>query len=152
MGFLLTNRWMVTIGAAIGAIAVLMTYPGGPRAAYDDATDSPLVVAGKGPADAHLLERIAMKEGMVNELIAGRTSLADVSARFAKLNEDVPATLDVLRNKYPNMSEAQRTSCNVIDHVISIELPPPVAEKVLHRLQEEFCTLYGEKFQYTLQN
>lgn len=145
MGFVLTNRTIVLLGAAVAAAAVLMTYPGGPRAAYDDATDAPAAAATQRPlARIHLMERIALKDSMVMELVAGRATLAEITARFQQLNADVPGTRDVLLTRYPGLGEEERAAMNVLDHVAGADLPNDVTAATIRRLAAEYHRVYGE--------
>jgi hypothetical protein len=62
-------------------------------------------------------ERIAAKETMVVDLVAGRTSLAEVLDRFRELNagnEELQAQMEL---RYPNQSEDERLYQNVLDFV-----------------------------------
>ncbi|MBN9522781.1 hypothetical protein J0H58_30390 [bacterium] len=64
-----------------------------------------------------ILRRIAIKEALITDLIAGRLSLAEVAARFLELNEDEPGYLVVLRSAVPGDSDLERSARNVIDYV-----------------------------------
>lgn len=115
--------WLVP---AVLAVAVVL-HPGLVRAAGVDfwsvaqaraeiaeatATDRALA-----ERDDTILRRIAIKEALVTELIAGRLTLAEAAARFLELHEDEPGHLAVLRSSVPGDTDLERSARNVIDYV-----------------------------------
>ena len=146
MGFEITNRAMVGLGAAIGTAAVLLTYPGGLSSAYRDATTPPpaaLAAAAERLNSAQIMDRIALKEAMVNELIAGRAGLVEVAGRFEALNGVVPGSLEVLRTRYPGLSDLERAAMNVLDYVDGQELPAEQLRPIMRRLAGDYRLAFG---------
>lgn len=90
--------------------------------------------------------RIEIKDGLIAELIAGRKSLAQVSARFLALNRERPEYLDVIRATYPGSTDEERTARNVIGYVEGELLwdKTPRKAEVLARLRAELECLRGE--------
>ena len=64
-----------------------------------------------------LLNRIAAKEAVIAELIAGRATLAEATSEFLSLNADRPEHLQMMRSAYPNRTDEERAALNVIDYV-----------------------------------
>lgn len=93
--------------------------------------------------DDDIRRRIEIKEVLVGDLIAGRTTLADVTAQFLALNRSQPAYLEALRSAYPGGTDEETTARSVLGFVtprLSGESPERRAE-VMTRLEVEFCNL-----------
>jgi hypothetical protein len=87
--------------------------------------------------------RMAVKEALVGELIAGRASLADVTDRFQELNRDQPETMAVLRRVYPSADARETTARNVLGYAWYHPFPSPAARAAaLCRLDAEFARLF----------
>ncbi len=143
--------------AFLTAFGILLTYPGGISAAYSDicnfdstshqlaedqATGSNLSIRTQAIA-----ERINLKEALISELIDGRTNLREVSGRFLELNQDVPACMNAIRAKYPELSDDERITMNVIDFVRVRDLSPEKQTEVRTRIAEEYQQMYGHRHQ-----
>lgn len=64
--------------------------------------------------DGEVLSRIAVKEALVAELIDGRATLADVTDRFAALNQEHPVYMDVIRSNYEGRTDREKVARTVI--------------------------------------
>lgn len=60
--------------------------------------------------------RIEVKSSLVVNLIAGRLTLADVTARFLELDESRPSYMEVLRANRAGATDEERMARNVIDY------------------------------------
>ena len=91
----------------------------------------------------HIAARIACKNALVDELIAGRATLAQVSDEFLRMNEEEPAILLILRHRYPGSGDEERSAHNVIGYVRVRYLPAAAEARVLDRLGREFADRFG---------
>ena len=89
--------------------------------------------------DGTLMHRIAAKEATVAELIAGRTTLADVTAFFLSLNAERPDMLAILRATYPDGTDEHRTAMNVIDYVAQRVADADERDVIVCRLTAELA-------------
>ncbi|MGL6094926.1 MAG: hypothetical protein ACRC7O_03860 [Fimbriiglobus sp.] len=137
------------------ALGILLTYPGGISAAYSDIccfddhahqlTDEQAAGADLTARTHVIAERINIKEGLVSDLVDGRTTLAAVADRFYELNRDVPACMGAVRSKYPDVPDDERIALNVLDFVRVRELPPDRAGVVFARLAAEYEQMFGHR-------
>lgn len=86
--------------------------------------------------DGEVMRRIAVKEAIIADLIAGRTTLADATARFVALNASRPHYLAALRETYPGATDDEKFARNVISFA--------VARVPAHRRSELSSRLEGE--------
>jgi hypothetical protein len=91
--------------------------------------------------DDTILRRIAIKESLITDLIAGRATLAEVAARFLELNEDEPGYLLVLRSAVPGDSDLERSARNVIDYVSHRVTDPARLADLRHRLEADLARM-----------
>lgn len=86
--------------------------------------------------DDVVLQRIAVKEAIVKELIAGHTTLAETTDRFAEMNANRPQALAVIRLAYPGATDQEKTARNVISYALG---RTPVADRAAlsRRLEAE---------------
>lgn len=69
-----------------------------------------------------LLRRITLKRAMIAELVAGRTTLDDVTERFPELSSTHPQSLKSLRESYPGATDREKTARKVISYALE-EVP-----------------------------
>jgi hypothetical protein len=91
--------------------------------------------------DETVLRRIAIKEDLIAVLIAGRTDLADVAARFLDLNGHEAMYLNVLRSTTPGDSDLERAARNVIDYAVPRAADPAARTALRHRLEAELARM-----------
>jgi hypothetical protein len=60
------------------------------------------------------LRRMAVKESIVEELLAGRVTLAEATDQFAEINESLPHSMDRIRATCPGQSDREKLARNVI--------------------------------------
>lgn len=94
--------------------------------------------------NVEIQRRIAIKEGLVADLIAGRTTLACVAEQFLALNQGRPEYMRVIRVTYPGASDFEKSAHNVIGYVEGelARYPAAQQDEVRRRLQTERCDLF----------
>ncbi|MBA4062250.1 MAG: hypothetical protein C0501_00825 [Isosphaera sp.] len=93
--------------------------------------------------DQDIRRRIAVKEALVSDLIAGRATLAAVTARFVELNRARPEYVAAVRANYPGDTDEEKTARNVLEYAsgrIAAE-PPARRAEVTARLRAELAGL-----------
>jgi hypothetical protein len=63
-----------------------------------------------------LRRRIELKDRLVAELLAGRATLADVTAQFLAMNQGHPEHMAVVRSYYAGATDTERTARNVMNY------------------------------------
>ncbi|WP_439620485.1 hypothetical protein [Gemmata sp.] len=95
-----------------------------------------------------LLHRIAIKNELIAELIAGRTTLAEVTQKFLVMNQSRSECMTSIRATYPGGTDEEKTAQNVLGYLrdeLGRQTPARRAE-VLRRLKAEFETAYPSGF------
>ena len=88
-------------------------------------------------AQAEISQRIGLKEAVVGELVAGRTTLADATAEFLALNESHPEYVAMIRDSYPGSTDEERTARNVIGYAVMRADNPVEYDRLSRRLDAE---------------
>jgi hypothetical protein len=91
-----------------------------------------------------VVRRVAIKNALVAELIAGRTTLSEVTGQFLILNQSRPDVMAIIRATYPGSTDQEKSAHNVIAY-LRVELnhaPPAEQTEVLTRLKIEFDRAY----------
>lgn len=68
----------------------------------------------KDAEDQQVLQRLQIKEGLITQLIEGRTSIPDVAAHFKLLNAGREDYLRLFRKQYPGASDDECYCRNVV--------------------------------------
>lgn len=134
---------VVTVFGSVVAILAADPEPALPTAASTSAEDPSM--AAMNLRTYEVRSRIAYKESLIGELIAGRATLAQVSDEFLRLNEDEPAAMVVLRARYPGSGDEERSANNVISFVLQRRLAAAEEARVLERLAREFADRFGHQ-------
>jgi len=89
--------------------------------------------------DGELRRQIHIKDALILELIAGRTTLDQVSYEFLLINQSQPGSIERLRKDYAGDTDEERTARNVIGFVAAelAKESPLWRATVLARLQVE---------------
>ncbi len=90
--------------------------------------------------DKELRRQIEVKDTLIDELIAGQTTLAEVTSQFMILNRSQPVSAFLVRRDYPGATDEEKTARNVISYATA-ELSkgcPDRKEEVLAHLEAEF--------------
>ena len=138
-------RALVCSSLVIGAV-VLVAHPTLAQSIGADVWNMPALkeqVRAAGAEDERLTtedddvrRRIAIKDAITAELIAGRTTLADATDRFTELNAGRPRYLTALRDAYPGATDQEKFARNVISFAISRAEPAERAD-LSSRLETE---------------
>lgn len=91
--------------------------------------------------DMTVLNRIGAKESLVNEVIAGRLSLADAAEQFLDLSADAPNYLDILRDRFPDGTDEVRVARNVIEYVTQRVADPARRDALTSQLAAELADM-----------
>jgi hypothetical protein len=83
--------------------------------------------------------RIAAKLALIDELVAGRVTLAHVAAEFRGLNVAYPNFFVNMRMLYPGLPDDELLCRNVIDYCAGALEHRPERTAVLARLEDEFA-------------
>ena len=143
----LVPYWLIVPAAAAAvAVAVLVNPPSG-----DAADGSAMIIEPEMDARAQeldvrrhdVLDRIAYKDRLVGQLVAGRATLEEVTAEFLRLNQGNPAALAAIRRQFSGSTDEERTARNVLAYVRIRAMPADQKAKVLARLQRELQRRYG---------
>jgi hypothetical protein len=135
----MTPRTAATLLIFLTAGVVLILAVPGPTRPGKEATALP---AEPDQALAAILARIAVKQALIDHLIAGRATLADVSARFLELNRPRPAYMAGIRRNHPGQSDEESQARNVIACALVQIESPAEQSRLQSRLEAEFAALF----------
>jgi len=68
--------------------------------------------------DDEVLRRIAIKEAIISDLVAGRSTLAETTERFTELNAGRPEYVEALRDTFPGATDQEKFARNVISFAL----------------------------------
>ena len=68
--------------------------------------------------DHEIRRRIGIKEDLIQNLISGRSNLAETTAQFAILNQDYPEYMNLIRMNYSGETDLEKMAQNVIDYTL----------------------------------
>lgn len=80
-----------------------------------------------GAESEDVQHRIAVKETIIDDVLAERCDLATATARFAELNATRPQCMNVIRTAYPGDTDEEKLARNVISFC---EARAPAAQRV----------------------
>ncbi|MBP3959556.1 hypothetical protein J8F10_30295 [Gemmata sp. G18] len=83
-----------------------------------------------------VLRRIAVKEALVDELLAGRAPLAEVTTKFTELNAARAEYLTTIRAFYPGATDQEKMARNVISFAL-LRAPARARSALAQRLDAE---------------
>lgn len=86
--------------------------------------------------DDEVRRRIAVKEALVAELIAGHTTLAEVTAKFSELNATRPQYVAAIRSSYAGATDQEKTARNVLSYSLA-RAPDGTRDALSQRLEAE---------------
>lgn len=70
-------------------------------------------------AEDEVQRRMAVKEALVAELVAGRTTLAAVTAQFVEMNAGRPNYVAAIRASFPGGTDQEKAARNVIEYALA---------------------------------
>jgi hypothetical protein len=91
--------------------------------------------------DTRVMRRIAAKETIIEDLIAGRINLLEAAADFRALNAGRPGYMLVIRSSYPGVTDDERLCRNVIGYVEAGGETDEDGRALIYRLTEQLETL-----------
>jgi hypothetical protein len=146
----LVSRWLIVPASALLIVAVVMAKPGSREEVSDDEWKNadPETRAIRDQMDSKqqsVSQRIAYKEALITELIAGRTTLHEVSQEFLALNREVPSAMFVLRWKFQVESDEEVSALNVIDFVTDRVSYKRLDPRILQDIEQQFIARFGHK-------
>lgn len=85
-------------------------------------------------------QRIEVKCAIIQSLIAGRTTLAEVASQFIAMDADRPAYMEVLRMAHPGETDEEKMVYNILNYTRPYLAKEPLAYRILvmSRLLIEF--------------
>ncbi len=93
----------------------------------------------RGQLDAQgdvILRRIAVKEALIDDLLTGRTTLAEVTAKFTELNAPRAEYRTVIRATYSGTTDQEKAARNVISFAL-LRAPAGARADLTERLNDE---------------
>ena len=90
-----------------------------------------------------LRQRYEAKRALINDLVAGRTTLAEATAQFTILNRDRPECVEAIRRNCPGGTDEEKMARNVlgfVDAALSVE-PAATRRVVRARLEAELAAM-----------
>lgn len=90
--------------------------------------------------DKELRRQIEIKDTLIDELIAGETTLSEVTSQFLIMNRNQPTSMSLVQRDYPGATDEEKTARNVISFAtaeLSKGCPDRKAEVLAH-LEAEF--------------
>jgi hypothetical protein len=92
-----------------------------------------------------VLSRVSARHALAEELVAGRTPLADVAAGFAELNRQTPGRVEGVREAFPSPSDEASAAQQAIELARGqLRRGPAGSAGVLRRLEAEYEARWGE--------
>lgn len=85
-------------------------------------------------------QRIELKEALIGDLIAGRTTLAEVTTQFAALNEPRPHYQEVIRTHFPGRTDKEKLARSVIEYARP-RITDAAEDQVMARLEAELAEM-----------
>ena len=133
-------RWTIyPLAVCVAAAAVLAA----PAPQGDLPSDRELAAAAQsiGQRQQLITARLAYKDALAHDLVAGHTSLREVAELFLISNQQAPSNVDVLRQQFPGLTDLQSSAQNAIAFTEAIKLPDEEHAKVRERLNREWAEL-----------
>jgi hypothetical protein len=96
--------------------------------------------------DEEVRDRIAIKEGLITDLIAHRTTLAEVTEQFIVLDASRPRYLEILRRAYPATTDREVMARNVIAYTLP-RVAPEERAAVSSRLEADLQQMLSHPIQ-----
>ena len=149
-------RRTAAIPAAFGAALTLaaFTYPGGLACAYEDFRDleshrkqmSECAVESRhhDATIVNLADRMAIKDQLIGDLIAGRATLRVTTARFVELNRSNETASGAVESHYPGDSYEEKAARNVVDFAIATLRTAPAPSNTPQRIEGQFREMCGK--------
>ena len=148
------RRFRVPLVVGTVLAVVILGYPGGIAAAYQNAIELPQLTeeldqlyrdrARLERESVLLANRISVKESLMDDLIAGRLTLLAVSEQFAELNSD-EGSLVMIRQHFAGDNDLERNANNVLSYAELRVRHPSAKELMLEELNRQFRHTFGRE-------
>ena len=150
----ISTLWLVLPAAAFGLSAILFADPSDGRRNDSGiersaaAADPEQRIRDRDSAKTREIYalRFDYKVKLLQQLIAGQTTLDAVAEEFLRLNRDTPSTLLAIRLEYPDVADDEAAALNVLDGVTQLTEPGDRRNAALARLGTEFRQHYGHEW------
>ena len=143
----LTARWLIIPALGLLVTAIVVASPSDEASLSSSwGFDDPQLKADRDKMDAHQNEvgqRIAYKNALITELLAGRATLSEVTDEFLRLNQDLPTAMVIIRAKHPVQSDEELSALNVLDYVAERIKHEPYDPVLLADLYKQFLHRFG---------
>lgn len=143
------RKYLLPLVLVVVAVGVLAANPVWATAAGLDVWNVPALQRQMATIEEHnralavaaddVKERIEAKEQLIRDLIAGRATLAQVTAAFLAINEGSPVCMKVIRQTFAGATDYEKHARNVVSFALArfkCETPGQHAE-VRARLEDE---------------
>jgi hypothetical protein len=121
---LLARRWTLVATGALVVITALAVHPTWARSLGADVWNMPALTeqvrttetegTRLAAEDTEVQRRIAIKDAIVTELLAGRITLADATDQFTAMNTSRPHYMAAIRDTFPGATDREKMARNVI--------------------------------------
>ena len=151
-------RWFCVPGIVFAVlVAVFVCYPGGMAGAYQNASEVSKLHeefdqlykerARLEERAVYIADRIAIKEALIEDLIAGKQTLLEVTERFAELNSD-ESDAEMIRIHFPGACDLERNANNVLGYAEQRVNDPSARSLLMDKLGAEYCLHFGHPAAY----
>ncbi|HET6576248.1 MAG TPA: hypothetical protein VFG68_21785 [Fimbriiglobus sp.] len=137
-------QWMIA-PAVVSLIAAAWFFRPEPSAVGSDPAADPEANAVSRELQVRqdaVIARIEYKDALIDQLIAGQTTLTEVTGEFLALNRGTHI-LTMIRAMYSGTNDEEKSARNVLDYVRQRMLPAEQNARVFKRLNREFAQAYG---------
>lgn len=149
-----SSQWMMVPFGGVVVVACLVadpvtSNPNGFNDEWSAPPDSPLTIR-RNELDAirrATAARMALKNRLLEELIAERMTLREVADSFTELNEMCPTYASMIHRTMPGHTAEERMARNVLEHLRGYPLLPERRAAVFARLGQQFQDQFGYPFE-----
>lgn len=135
---------MLTVPAVIvAAAAIVFARPIESRSTTDHVEDMTALSQGLETRVQMHADRLEYKRDLIRRLADQEVTLADVTAEFLAMNQDVPAIMTAIRFHFDGASDVEKTAANVIEYLRGAHLPAERDREVRARLVHEYEAMFG---------
>src|SRR5207253_5127135 len=87
--------------------------------------------------DAEIQQRTGVKELLIQDLIAGHSSLAEITSQFLALNQGRPEYMWVIRTNFAGTTDEEKMARNVIQYAVTRTADPTQKDRLARQLQAD---------------
>jgi hypothetical protein len=152
LSLLLNRRRLLVAVLVVAGVGILAAHPTLAQSLGVDVWNVPSLQeelrAGEGvdrqltDQSQEVRQRIAVKDAIVADLVAGRISLSEATERFAELNAAHPEYLDAIRAAFAGETDQEKMARNVIAFAV-LRTAPDERDLLTARLEAELHQMTG---------